>query len=91
METIKRSEAERLIKESNGKIMTVVFVKKDGAVRVLNCRRAVSKGVKGVGMSYNPEDFNLLPVYDMQNHGFRMINIDTVKEVRSQGKIFKIR
>ncbi len=52
---------------SNGQTFTVEFVKRgDGTLRVMNARRGVKKGVKGVGMAYNPADYSLLGVYDMQ-------------------------
>lgn len=70
----------------NNKIFTATFVKKDGSVRVMNCRRGVTKGVKGVGMSYDPYEKNLLPVYDMQKGAFRMININTITELKGNGQ-----
>jgi hypothetical protein len=52
---------------NDGRTFTVEFVKRgDGSLRVMNCRRGVKKGVKGVGMAYNPADYALLNVYDMQ-------------------------
>lgn len=52
---------------SDGRIFTVDFVKRtDNTMRTMSCRRGVTKGVKGVGMSYDPQAKNLLTVYDMQ-------------------------
>jgi len=67
----------------NNKVFTAKFIKKDGSERVMNCRRGVTKGVKGVGMSYDPYLKNLLPVFDMQKQAFRMINISTLKELKA--------
>jgi hypothetical protein len=53
------------------------------------CRRKVTKGVKGVGMSYNPSDYNLIPVYDMSK-GFRMINASTITELKIEGINYKV-
>ena len=54
-------------KTASGQLFTVDFVKRgDGSIRTMNCRRGVSKGVKGVGQAYKPSDHNLLTVYDMQ-------------------------
>jgi hypothetical protein len=72
---------------SGGKIFTVTFVKKDGSVREMNARLGVKKGVKGVGMSYDPIERGLLPVYDMQKDGFRMINCKTIKKIVHRGEI----
>lgn len=33
--------------------------------REMTCRLGVKKGVKGVGQSYNPDDYRLITVYDM--------------------------
>lgn len=73
----------------NNKIFTATFIKKDGTTRVMNCRRGVTKGVTGVGLAYDPYEKNLLPVYDMQKGGFRMINIDTITELKGNGQIIK--
>jgi hypothetical protein len=70
----------------NNKIFTATFIKKDGTVRVMNCRRGVKKGVTGAGMNYDPYEKNLLPVYDMQKGGFRMININTITELKGNGQ-----
>lgn len=52
---------------SDGRIFSVDFVKRtDNSLRTMSCRRGVSKGVKGVGQSYDPKAKNLLTVYDMQ-------------------------
>jgi hypothetical protein len=70
------------------KIFTVTFVKKDGSIRVMNARRGVKKGVKGVGMSYDPFSKNLIPVYDMQKEAFRMINAETILEIKADKKVY---
>ena len=73
----------------NNKIFTATFIKKDGTTRVMNCRRGVTKGVTGVGLAYDPYEKNLLPVHDMQKGGFRMININTITELKGNGQIIK--
>ena len=78
----------RDILSTKGKIFTCKFIKKDGTIRVMNCRLGVRKGVKGVGRKFNPEDYGLIGVYDMHK-GFRMINTKTVLEITFQGKTKK--
>jgi hypothetical protein len=73
----------------NGKIFSATFEKKDGTIRTINCRRAVKKGVKGVGMSFDPMSKGLLVVYDMHHKGFRMINLDKLIEAKVNGKTIK--
>lgn len=70
------------------KIFTVTFIKKDGSIRVMNARRGVKKGVKGVGMSYDPFSKNLIPVFDMQKESFRMINAETILEIKADKKVY---
>lgn len=75
----------------DGKVFTVVFVKKDGSIRKMNARLGVKKGVKGVGMSFDPYSKNLLPVYDMQKKGFRMINADTLIRITHKGVTYNLK
>ena len=49
-------------------------------------RLHVKKGVNGKGMAYNPVEKGLLPVWDMQKNGFRMINLKTVTELKIKGE-----
>ena len=78
MISISKAQAKDLINTSRGRIFTTIHVKKDGATRVTNGRIGVKKGVTGEGMAYNPSDYNLIPVYDMQNRGYRMVNLATL-------------
>lgn len=66
-------------------IFTVEFIKKDGTLRVMNARMGVKKGVKGVGMSYNPHERGMIVVYDMQKGAFRMVNVETIVKIRVKG------
>jgi hypothetical protein len=84
-----REQAKKAIFDTKGKIFNVKFIKKDGTLRSMTCRRGVSKDVKGVGMSYDPQKFNLIGVYDMQK-GFRMINASTIQEVTINGKTHEV-
>lgn len=85
-----------LILSTKGRFFTVVFLKKDGEPRVMVCRTGVKKGLTGKGMSYNPLEKNLLPVYDVikskQEHKaeYRMIPLDPerIVEVKIRGKTY---
>jgi hypothetical protein len=70
------------IQTAESTIFSVEFIKKDGSLRRMKCRLNVKKGVKGVGMSYNPIDKGLLPVFDMDKLAFRMININTITRLK---------
>ena len=80
---------ENLLRETeNKRIFTVTFVKEDGSIRKMNAMRGVRKGVKGVGLKFNPSDKNLLSVYDMQKKGFRFVNLDDVISFTANKKHF---
>lgn len=59
---------ENFIKQTeNGQLFTVEFIKRgDDTLRMMNCRRGVKKGVTGKGLAFNPADYALLVVFDMQ-------------------------
>jgi hypothetical protein len=78
---ISKVTAKDLIQNSKGRIFTTTYTKKDNSTRVMNCRIGVQKGVTGEGLKYNPNDYNLIPVYDMQSKGYRMINVDTLQSL----------
>lgn len=80
----------QMIRETNGKFFTVEFIKKDGSIRKLTGRLGVKKGVKGVGMAYDPLSKGLLPVYEMANDGFRMINLETILSLTIDGITYNI-
>ena len=72
-------QAQSLMEASGGHIFTAIFTKNNGKLRRMNCRRGVKKGVKGVGLKYNPPEKRLLTVFDMQSNGFRMVNLKTLE------------
>ena len=46
---------EKFLQATNdGKIFSATFVKKDGTIRTINCRRNVQKGVTGAGLKFSP-------------------------------------
>jgi len=79
-----------ILRNTEGKIFRVSFIKRTtGELRHLNGRFGVRKGVKGVGMKYDPISKGLLPVYDIQKKEFRLINISGIREVEFQGTVYK--
>lgn len=74
---------------NDGRIFSATFVKKNGEIRSMNCRRKVTKGVTGKGMAFKPSDKGLMVVFDMSKDDFRMINLNTLIEAKVNGQIFK--
>ena len=75
----------------DGRIFSATFIKKDGTLRVMNCRRGVSKGVTGVGLAFNPSEKQLLGVFDMHKDQHRFINLQTLQQIQAGGQVYEVR
>lgn len=91
MFNISKLQARDLIRASGGKIFTARNIKKDGTSRALNGRINVSKGVKGVGMKYNPEDYSLITIFDMQKNEFRTLNLETLYSLTINHESYEVK
>ena len=90
--TINRSAAKQLIKDTKGKFFTVSFIKRtDGTRRVMNARLGVKAFLKGGTLPYDPEAKRLIPVYDVQKRGYRMINVDTIYNLKIGRQEYNVR
>ena len=92
METITKRKAKELISQSNGRIFSSVFIKKNGEHRLINARIKVTKHLKkdAKPQPYEPSKYNLLCVFDMINKGYRMINVDTLQTLIINKNIYHI-
>lgn len=75
-----------LIEQSNGKIISVTFVKADGSERVMVCRLGVTKHLKGGSSTLDANKF--ITVFDMQKQAYRAINRETIRSLRIEGEEF---
>jgi hypothetical protein len=87
---ISKADAKTLIKATKGKFFTVTFTKKDGTTRVMNARLGVKAYLKGGELPYDPEPKGLIPVYDMGKQEYRMINTNTITNIKIGNKEFKV-
>tara|TARA_Y100001973_G_C4943234_1_gene206680 strand:+ start:183 stop:467 length:285 start_codon:yes stop_codon:yes gene_type:complete len=87
---IDRDTAKKYIYESNGKIFSAVFTKKNGEKRLMNCRTKVHRYVKGKGLSFKPQDKGLMTVFDLQKGEYRFINLNTLKELKINGEEYQV-
>ena len=79
MNTITTDKAKELIKDTNGRIFSSTFIKKDNTIRTLTARLVKKyKSKTGRKAPYKAKEFNLLPVYDMRIKAFRMLNFNTL-------------
>ena len=90
MKIVKRENIYNLLQENKTNIFTVVFIKKNGELRKMNCRLQVIKHLKGGKLAFNPVKRGLLPVYDLVKKGYRMINLETLQSVSMKGETYKI-
>ena len=92
METINKEQAKQLIHNTNGKIFSSVFTKKDGSIRLMTGRLKVTKYLNDNAKPrpYDPNKYNLICLFDMINKGYRMINIETLKQLTINKKIYWI-
>jgi hypothetical protein len=67
----------------------VLFEKKGGDLRIMNCRRGVTAGVTGRATEAQKsmdKTYGYMTVYDTNKKGFRKINLDKVIHVRFGGQ-----
>ena len=87
MKKISRKDILRLLEENRNPntIFSVVFLKKNGELRHMNCLIGVKKHLKGGKLAFNPLERGYLVVFDTQKKGYRMINLNTISNVSSKG------
>ena len=79
MNTINRTRAKELIKESKGLIFSTTYIKKDNTIRTLTSRTGKQyKSKTGRKAPYKAENYDLIPLYDMRKKAFRMLNLNTL-------------
>ena len=88
--TISSETAKKMIYDTNGKIFSVSFTKKDGSNREMTARLGVTKHLTGKGRVYNPADYNMLCVFDTHKEGYRTIPFERLLEVRFRGKKYNV-
>lgn len=90
MRQIGRLDAKRKIHNTAGRIFSVQFTKRDGTLRDMVCRLGVKKKLKGGDRAYNPDDYNLVFVYDMQKEGYRSIPFDRLHLLNINGQSYEV-
>lgn len=90
----KREFIKKLVEDAGSKFITLEFVKADGTNRSMNIQNAALKNhIKGNEASDSAKKAvatrkannpHLLPVYDVQKHEIRSVNLDTVHTIRAE-------
>ena len=90
MKFLKREELVSKIGEQNGRFFTIAFRKLDGSFRSLNGRTGVKKHSNGGKLKFDPEEHNLVNLYDVQNKGYRFANLDTAIALNAEHKTYVV-
>jgi hypothetical protein len=80
-----------MIKDTKGKFFTVTFTKKDGTTRVMNARLGVKAYLKGGELPYDPDAKGLIPVYDVKTRDYRMVNLNTITNLKIGNNEYQVR
>lgn len=78
-----------LIAQSEGKIFSVEFIKKDGTLRKMRARLGVTAPLKG-GENSVAHLPNYTTAFDMDKENYRNINLDTIQQLSVNGLKIKI-
>ena len=82
---------DQVVELTKNQIFSARFIKKDGTIRDMVCRLGVKKHLKGGELKFDAKSKNLLPVFDMQKEAYRMINFNTLIQLKIKNKIYKIK
>ena len=87
MKKISRKDILRLLEENRNPntIFSVVFLKKNGEIRRMNCMLGVKKHLKGGKLKFSPLERGYLVVLDTKKKAYRMINLNTISNITSKG------
>ena len=97
-EFLPESRILELSDQNQNTIFSIQFEKRDGTLRNMNARIGVWKGPGGdesnpraadAVRSYNPSDYNLKTVFDMQKGQYRNIATDRVTQITIGGRTYR--
>ena len=79
-------------RDSNcGRVFTATFCKRsDGSKRTMNARYNVVSKLKTGVASYDSDEHDLHTVYDLVEHNYRSINLDTIEKVVMDGVVYEV-
>lgn len=80
------NELASIVAASNGRFVSVTFIKKDGTERTMLCRLGVTKYLKGGTSKLDADKY--LTVFDVQKEEYRAINKETILSVKLAGNIY---
>jgi len=80
------------VENSKGRIFSVRFVKRGTIqLRQMRCKTYVKDALKGGEQSYNPKDYLLVNVYDMDAKHYKCFPLDGLKEILLDGEWHEVK
>ncbi len=91
MNELTADQAWALINATKGRLFGASFIKREtGEEREMTARTGVTAYLKGGVLSYNPDNYYLVSVFDVVERGYRMIPVDGLLELRYAGKVWPV-
>ncbi len=85
-------KVKKLKQRKYSKFFTVIFRKRTtDKLRTMNCRLGVTKGIKHVGLPFDPNKKGLMVVWCRKRQAFRMINLREIKELHLNHEKYKVK
>lgn len=82
----------KILDEAGSTFFSVDFIKKDGSVRHMNCKRWIESAFSSGSANAKPSPFANKPEYylavDMSKGEFRAVNLSTLKACKVNGKSY---
>jgi len=88
--SITRDQIDTILSTAGTNFLSVTFKKKDGSLRNLAGHLKVTKHLKG-GESTISHIPDLVPIYDIQNQGYRCFDKNRLLKMRVNGNIYNIK
>jgi len=74
------------IASEGGRWFSVEFIKRDGSLRKMVCRLGVKSHLRGGKQAYDPQQYNLMTVFDAGKLDYRMVPTDPNRVLRVKGR-----
>ncbi len=85
------TEVREFLANSHGRIFSVRFIKREThTLRQMRCKTYVKDAITGEGQTYDPADYLLVNVYDMDAEHYKSFPLDGLKEIKIAGKWHKV-
>lgn len=81
-----------VINSTRGGFFGVTFIKKDGSIRNMTCRKGVYKvqELKGKPSTVDRPDTPYVTVWDVVKRAYRVINLTTLQTIRFNGTEYEV-